>query len=71
MPLDPFALVIAGAFTAGCASIQALAHRAEHVTVVLSALVLRARRRRSRPCSWPGTASPRSRILPAPGWPWP
>lgn len=39
MPLDPFAFVIAGAFTAGCASIQALAHRAEHVTVVLSALV--------------------------------
>lgn len=38
MPLDPFALVIAGAFTVGCASIQALAHRAEHVTIVLSAL---------------------------------
>ncbi|MHB2210833.1 hypothetical protein [Methylobacterium sp. CM6257] len=38
MPFDPFALVIAGVFTVGCASIQALGHRAEHVTPVLAAL---------------------------------
>ncbi|MGH1570401.1 hypothetical protein ACRAWG_06700 [Methylobacterium sp. P31] len=38
MPLDPFALIIAAVFTAGCVSIQALRHRAEHVTLVLAAL---------------------------------
>jgi uncharacterized membrane protein len=38
MPLDPFALAAAGAFTAGCDSIHALSHRAEHVTRVLAFL---------------------------------
>ncbi|MDP4003329.1 hypothetical protein [Methylobacterium sp. NEAU K] len=38
MPLDPFALVVAASFTAGCASIHALRHHADVVTLVLAAL---------------------------------
>lgn len=38
MPLDPTALVVAAAFTVGCASIHALRRHADAVTLVLAAL---------------------------------
>jgi hypothetical protein len=39
MPSDPLAILLAAAFTSGCASIHALRHHAEALTFVLALLV--------------------------------
>ncbi|MBX9933503.1 MAG: hypothetical protein K2Y56_18600 [Methylobacterium sp.] len=36
MPLDPLTLILAAAFTSGCASLHALRHHADTVTFVLA-----------------------------------
>ncbi len=39
MPSDPLAILLAAAFTSGCASIHALRHHAEALTFVLALLI--------------------------------